>query len=260
MSIRRLLIIPGILLAVALSGCLACITPTPTPTPIPATATPAGTVIPAPTATPAIVYPWDADGVYEKSCDFPGHTLMVPSQYATIQAAIDASESGDVIRVAAGIYGENIELKDGICVVGEGPAITILQGDSSKCVVSMANDCLLSGFMVRGSAWTNSAASPDWMEEAGAYANGKSGVTIVGCTFADDRIGVSLSGSHAYIENVYVSNASYGVQSTYSYAVVKTITSSSVAMPVYVYGGKAWLDAEAYAVARGYETPAIIQV
>ena len=34
--------------------------------------------------------------------------LAVPTQYATIQAAVDAASSGDIIRIAAGVYLEQV--------------------------------------------------------------------------------------------------------------------------------------------------------
>ncbi len=53
-------------------------------------------------------------------------TLNVPSQYSTIQKAIDAAVNGDLVKIANGTYKENIDLK--------GKAIT-LQGASRKGVV-----------------------------------------------------------------------------------------------------------------------------
>ncbi len=65
--------------------------------------------------------------------------LHVPSQYPTIQAAVDAAESGDVIVVAAGIYDDNtnhssptdttrcvVRMKSGITIRGAGMGQTII--------------------------------------------------------------------------------------------------------------------------------------
>ncbi|MFO0828406.1 MAG: hypothetical protein U0572_09675 [Phycisphaerales bacterium] len=57
-------------------------------------------------------------------------TLMVPGQFPTIQAAIDASANGDVINVAPGTYVEHIRFKGkAITVRGvAGAATTVLDG------------------------------------------------------------------------------------------------------------------------------------
>lgn len=65
-------------------------------------------------------------------------TRLVPEQYATIQAAIDASRSGDKISVAPGTYVEYLEIVNNniaptspytLSVVGRGrPAHTVIKG------------------------------------------------------------------------------------------------------------------------------------
>ena len=53
-------------------------------------------------------------------------TLLVPNDYSTIQAAIDYSEDGDTISVAAGTYVENISLNKTIVLMSsEGADNTI---------------------------------------------------------------------------------------------------------------------------------------
>ena len=47
-------------------------------------------------------------------------TLRVPQDHKTLQAAIDASLSGDTILVASGTYQERIRLKPGIILRSEG--------------------------------------------------------------------------------------------------------------------------------------------
>lgn len=51
---------------------------------------------------------------------------FVPGDFDTIQAAIDASSSGDIITVAPGTYTENVTLKSGVDVRGREAARTIL--------------------------------------------------------------------------------------------------------------------------------------
>ena len=57
------------------------------------------------------------------------NTIMVPSDYQTIQEAIDASSEGDSIAVTAGTYFENIDfLGKNIKVVGDNVSNTIIDG------------------------------------------------------------------------------------------------------------------------------------
>lgn len=50
-----------------------------------------------------------------------GATLRVPGEYATIQAAVDAAKSGDVVLIAPGVYEEAVRLfnKTGIILKGD---------------------------------------------------------------------------------------------------------------------------------------------
>ena len=59
-------------------------------------------------------------------------TLQVPTQFATIQAAIEASVDGDTIEIAAGTYVENIStLGKAITLSGAGVGATIIDGSGA---------------------------------------------------------------------------------------------------------------------------------
>jgi len=68
-------------------------------------------------------------------------TIHVPSDYITIQSALDVAVEGDSILVAAGTYVETITwpLVDGISVLGDGSAVTIIDADHQGCVMSLAS-------------------------------------------------------------------------------------------------------------------------
>ena len=57
-------------------------------------------------------------------------TRVVPDQYATIQAAIDAAKAGDTILVKAGVYHEALKFKEGIELRGENRDTTIVRFSS----------------------------------------------------------------------------------------------------------------------------------
>jgi hypothetical protein len=83
----------------------------------------------------------------------------VPSEYPTIQSAIDASVSGDDVFVSASAspYNENILMKDGVNVVGSGYPTINGQNTNAYTVhfQDHSNPTLLEGFIV-----TNDVAGP----------------------------------------------------------------------------------------------------
>jgi hypothetical protein len=50
------------------------------------------------------------------------------ADFPTIQLAINMSLSGDTVQVAAGSYFENLQLKDGVLLIGSGPGLTVIDG------------------------------------------------------------------------------------------------------------------------------------
>ena len=77
-------------------------------------------------------------------------TRRVPSQYKTIQAAIDASGTGDTVRVAPGTYYENLNILKSITVMSDaGPQVTIVDASGNGSVVFIIS-ATLDGFTIRG--------------------------------------------------------------------------------------------------------------
>ena len=82
--------------------------------------------------------------------------LEVPSaEFPTIQSAIDGASAGDVIRVAAGTYTENIWITNSdaanISVIGAGPGKSIIDGNGARPVTFYKrydNGGTLSGFTI----------------------------------------------------------------------------------------------------------------
>ena len=57
-----------------------------------------------------------------------GNTWNVPGDFDSIQAAIAAAEQGDTVKVAPGLYAEDLTMKWGVWVVGDAADLPILYG------------------------------------------------------------------------------------------------------------------------------------
>jgi nitrous oxidase accessory protein NosD len=79
----------------------------------------------------------------------PSRVLRVPQDYETLQAAVNAAQAGDTVRVSPGTYFESVRLKSGIRLRGTGAGVTILDGGGKpgKLVdFSGATDVVVEGF------------------------------------------------------------------------------------------------------------------
>lgn len=84
--------------------------------------------------------------------------IWVPDDYPTIQAAINAANPGDTIKVRALTYYENVEVDKTIMLVGEGfPTINGISGGVwGQPVVSVtADNVTISGFVIQHQAAPN---------------------------------------------------------------------------------------------------------
>jgi len=86
--------------------------------------------------------------------------LHVPGDYSTIQAAINAAKRGDTVRVHAGTYNENLTLKVGVGLIGDGVSSTIVDGGSGFYAMKLTGNGipatnLIQGFTIRKSSDTN---------------------------------------------------------------------------------------------------------
>ena len=101
-------------------------------------------------------------------------TIQVPSNFPTIQSAVNAANDGDTVLVAPGTYVENINFNGKAITVTSsgGPAVTIIDGNHNGTVVTFNHSetaaSVLSGFTVQngfqsggfGAGITITSASP----------------------------------------------------------------------------------------------------
>ncbi len=147
----------------------------------------------------------DADGVNGTNPQtvsgilIPVVPRLVPSQYSTIQAAIDASINGDIIQVSDGSYPENINFNSKNVKVQSvnGSAYTSIVGGSNAPVVtfnsaSLTSTTVLNGFKIDNSAATNTLTR-------GIYIAGSAAPTIKNCKVEGNNINSTIDGSGVYI-------------------------------------------------------------
>jgi len=144
----------------------------------------------------------------------------VPADYPTIQAAINAANIGDTVKVAAGTYNEDLTLKSGICLEGAGIDQTII----SKSGASGITGDGVSYVIIKGLTVQNSGCAPG---VCGGGGNGggiqlsqSSNITMQSCRLtgnaAVDGGGMSVSQStvtmdHCLIDGNTASNVGAGV-------------------------------------------------
>ena len=58
-------------------------------------------------------------------------TLRVPAQFPTIQAALDAASAGDTVRVARGVFTEQLVVARDVTIVGAAAGLTIVRAPST---------------------------------------------------------------------------------------------------------------------------------
>ncbi len=80
--------------------------------------------------------------------------------YATIQSAVDAAKTGDVISVSEGTYSENVVVKtSGISIIGNNKEKTIIDGKKAGSVVKIdgVDNVSIGGFTVQNSGGSGQA-------------------------------------------------------------------------------------------------------
>jgi parallel beta-helix repeat protein len=140
-----------------------------------------------------------------------GLTLIVPDEYETIQAAIEAAAPGDTVYVRAGTYFEHVVLDKQIVLQGEDAASTIIDGGGSGPVVHLTADGLtIQGFTIQhggmGAPWE---WDPTW---CGLRTSNVQYARIADCRLTGNAVGMLLSGfSYGTIERCLLSDNHYGI-------------------------------------------------
>lgn len=162
----------------------------------------------------------------------PGNVLHVPSEFPTIQAAINAATSGDTVLVAPGTYtgvgNRDIHLKSGVVVQGAETDVTIIDCEgSSRAVVSYNADSTakLDGFTITGGyaflgggiyiyngsspVISNCIFSGNSATLGGGIAIGNASPTVTNCTFLSNSAMVGGGGIYNNTSSPTVTNCTF---------------------------------------------------
>jgi hypothetical protein len=84
-------------------------------------------------------------------------TINVPSQYATIQAAVNAANSGNVICVGPGTYNEDITIDKSVRLSGSGSQQSTIVGQNGTAVFAnyLATNVIVEGFSIHAVGVSN---------------------------------------------------------------------------------------------------------
>ncbi|MDD5617312.1 MAG: pectinesterase family protein [Candidatus Methanoperedens sp.] len=117
-------------------------------------------------------------------------TVGQGQEYSTIQSAIDASGTGDVITVSEGIYSENVVLtKSGIAIIGKNKEKTIIDGKKTGSVIRIETDEItISGFTIQNNGGSGK-------EDAGVSLYNANKNMIANSIFTNNNVGIAIYSS-----------------------------------------------------------------
>jgi len=157
-------------------------------------------------------------------------TIIVPDDYSTIQAAVDAAIAGDTILVASATYYENVVITKALTLKGADSDITIIDGRGRGTGVKITTDNVdVNGFTIRNSGdgvhlymcnGVNVSGNKITLNKNdGIYVESSSGNNIGGNIITSNNLsGLFMQDSSGNIitDNAIVSNAHEGVYLYYS--------------------------------------------
>src|SRR4029077_16666880 len=141
--------------------------------------------------------------------------IHVPFDYSTIQAAVNASNPGDTILVAAATYNETVTVSKSLSVIGAGSSSTIIdaRGVGPGVNITGASGVTISGFTIRNAdivssgvivAFSNGVTITQNVIRAssqsnGTYVLGSNAVTVQANNITGNVWGIAVQGGFSNI-------------------------------------------------------------
>ncbi|HDM67374.1 MAG TPA: PKD domain-containing protein, partial [Thermoplasmatales archaeon] len=152
------------------------------------------------------------------------------TDYTSIQDAIDAANTSDIIYVYSGVYQENLVINKSITLQGEGGDSTEIHGSGDHTIKILASNVSISGFTVKNTGISNSfssvyldCVSNCFLENLviqnagnGIYLVNSNGNTVMNNYIHSSNIGIYLSNADENIvkDNDIKNNNAYGIYIT----------------------------------------------
>lgn len=148
-------------------------------------------------------------------------TLHVPTQYPTIQKAINQAKPGDTVFVHSGTYAEHIIVNKTISLIGEDRETTIIDGQGTGSPINItSSNVYLKGFTVKGGTG---------LFCSGIFIGHSNTNYIINNKVTDnyDGICLRLSSHNVISDNVVFSNTNDGI-SLYGPSTNNTISTNTI--------------------------------
>lgn len=166
--------------------------------------------------------------------------LLVPQSYNTIQDAINVAEVNSVVLVDTGEYFENLQMRDGVSVVGVNKESVVINGSGNGNVVTFKNQT--------NKTWLNNLTIKNSGENLSGVSIENASPIISNNILLDNYYGVSITGdSFPIIQKNKIQSRLAGVQIFNLYPVdTKTIIMDNILwhnkVAINMYNSKALIE------------------
>ena len=137
--------------------------------------------------------------------------IKIPSDYTSIQSAIDVASDGDTVSVSAGTYKENIDFKGKyIVVMGENKETTIIDGNQNGSVVTFGNEETSNAQLIGFTIQNGTGGGPYGKDGGGILCYSNSNPTLNNLRILNNQSqrggGIACLDAEPIIKNSFISN------------------------------------------------------